>query len=273
MNLFQASSSILKYGLLPLLAGVIAACSSSQYAPVQDLGYSVQRLAPIAKAAPKSYQVKPGDTMFAIAWRFDWDYKELARVNGIKSPYTIYVGQAIYFDKALIKQIADAKGADKSTTSKVPASALAVTKPKPKKQVVASKPILEKAFQGPDSVVWSWPLNGKVLQSFSTKGGGFNGIDLASPIGSSVKAASGGIIVYAGAGIQGYGKLIVVKHNESYLSAYAYNSNILVDEGQVVEAGQVIALVGKGPQLDPRLHFEIRKNGKPVNPLGYLPKN
>ena len=104
MNLFQASSSILKYGLLLLLAGVIAACSSSQYAPGQDLGYSVQRLAPIAKAAPKSYQVKPGDTMFAIAWRFDWDYKELARVNGIKSPYTIYVGQAIYFDKALITQ-------------------------------------------------------------------------------------------------------------------------------------------------------------------------
>ena len=91
-------------------------------------------------------------------------------------------------------------------------------------------------------------------------------------MGKPVKAASSGIIVYAGSGIQGYGKLVVVKHNNTFLSAYAYNSRILVVEGATVNAGQIIAEVGKGPQLDPRLHFEIRKDGKPVNPLRYLPE-
>jgi lipoprotein NlpD len=111
-----------------------------------------------------------------------------------------------------------------------------------------------------------------VVQKFASKGVISHGIEVSSRLGNSVKAASSGIIVYAGSGIQGYGNLVVVKHNETFLSAYAYNSRILVTEGAQVNAGQVIAEVGKGPQLDPRLHFEIRKDGKPVNPLQYLPK-
>ena len=136
----------------------------------------------------------------------------------------------------------------------------------------AAKVSIFKAYKGSTSVKWTWPLKGKLIQVFSNKGSASNGIDLSSSLGKPVKAASSGIIVYAGSGIQGYGKLVVVKHNDTFLSAYAYNSRLLVVEGAMVKAGQVIAEVGKGPQLDPRLHFEIRKDGKPVNPLTYLPK-
>ncbi len=257
-----------------VVAFLLAACSASQYAPVQELGYSTaQSLAGNSvKTTPVSYQVRPGDTMFAIAWRFGWDYKKLAKVNGIGSPYTIYVGQVVYFNDTNSNNVIDvsvSKGSvkkpvvsTKKPTYKAPSSASNSTSKSPD----------GKAYKGPLSVHWSWPLKGKLIQVFSNKGNAFHGIDLSSTFGKSVKAASSGIIVYAGSGIQGYGKLVVVKHNNTYLSAYAYNSRILVAEGTMVNAGQIIAEVGKGPQLDPRLHFEIRKDGKPVNPLRYLPK-
>ena len=253
---------------------LLSACSASQYAPVQDLGYSTAQIVSANRVqnTPLSYQVKPGDTMFAIAWRFGWDYKKLAKANAINSPYTIYVGQVIYFneinDNSAIKAPVE-KGAVKKP--------VVIAKETPKKQPssaskkVDKSPIL-KAYKGSKSVNWSWPLRGKLIQVFANKAGASNGIDLSSSLGKPVKAASSGIIVYSGSGIQGYGKLVVVKHNDTFLSAYAYNSRILVEEGAIVSAGQVIAEVGKGPQLDPRLHFEIRKNGKPVNPLRYLPK-
>ena len=253
---------------------LLSACSASQYAPVQDLGYSTAQIVSANRVqnSPLSYQVKPGDTMFAIAWRFGWDYKKLAKANAINSPYTIYVGQVIYFneinDNSAIK-VPIQKGAVKKP--------IVIAKETPKKQPSSVSKIVDnslklKAYTGSKSVKWSWPLRGKLIQVFANKAGASNGIDLSSSLGQPVKAASSGIIVYSGSGIQGYGKLVVVKHNDTFLSAYAYNSRILVAEGARVNAGQVIAEVGKGPQLDPRLHFEIRKNGKPVNPLRYLPK-
>jgi len=253
---------------------LLSACSASQYAPVQDLGYSTAQIVSANRVqnTPLSYQVKPGDTMFAIAWRFGWDYKKLAKANAINSPYTIYVGQVIYFneinDNRAIKAPVE-KGAVKKPV------VIAKETPKNQPSSVSKKadksPIL-KPYTGSKSVKWSWPLRGKLIQVFANKAGASNGIDLSSSLGKPVKAASSGIIVYSGSGIQGYGKLVVVKHNDTFLSAYAYNSRILVEEGAIVSAGEVIAEVGKGPQLDPRLHFEIRKNGKPVNPLRYLPK-
>jgi lipoprotein NlpD len=259
---------------LGVLVFLLTACSASQYAPVQELGYSRAKLLSdkSVQATPAAYQVKPGDTLFAIAWRFGWDYKQLAKVNSIDSPYTIYVGQMVYFNavnsnNALNKPVP--KGAVKKpvVSANKPTIKLA-SLPSP----IAPKVAAKKPYQGASSVKWSWPLRGKILQGFSNQDSASHGIDLSSSLGKSVKAAASGIIVYAGSGIQGYGKLVVVKHNDSFLSAYAYNSRILVAEGATVKAGQTIAEVGKGPQLDPRLHFEIRKNGKPVNPLSYLPK-
>ena len=253
---------------------LLSACSASQYAPVQDLGYSTAQIVSANRVqnTPLSYQVKPGDTMFAIAWRFGWDYKKLAKANAINSPYTIYVGQVIYFNK--INDISAIKASVEKGAVKKP---VVIAKETPKKQPSSVSKKVDKApelkaYNGSKSIKWSWPLRGKLIQGFANKAGASNGIDLSSNLGKPVKAASSGIIVYSGSGIQGYGKLVVVKHNDTFLSAYAYNSRILVEEGAIVDAGQVIAEVGKGPQLDPRLHFEIRKNGKPVNPLRYLPK-
>ena len=270
--------------ILGAVGSLLAGCSASQYAPVQELGLSTTAELSAGNKSKTSlapYQVRPGDTMFAIAWRFGWDYKKLAKVNGISSPYTIYVGQVIYFNDTnsnyLVSQPAAKTSVKKpifnakKTTYEVKSIAKK-TPPVSKTSEKIYKINQEIAYLGPSSVKWAWPLKGKVLKNFSNKGNTFNGIDLSSSLGKPVKAASSGIIVYAGSGIQGYGKLVVVKHNNTFLSAYAYNSRILVVEGATVNAGQIIAEVGKGPQLDPRLHFEIRKDGKPVNPLRYLPE-
>ena len=253
---------------------LLTACSASQYAPVQELGYSTAQISSAnrVQSTPISYQVKPGDTMFAIAWRFGWDYKKLAKVNAISSPYTIYVGQVVYFNEINDNNEISAPAIKKAVKKPVVSSKKPTVKQPSTASKTVVKPLSSKVYSGSESVRWTWPLRGKLVQVFSNKSSTSNGIDLSSALGKPVKAASSGIIVYSGSGIQGYGKLVVVKHNDTFLSAYAYNSRILVAEGAIVTAGQVIAEVGKGPQLDPRLHFEIRKNGKPVNPLRYLPK-
>ena len=261
----------------------LAGCSASQYAPVQELGYSTAEFSSGngAQSTLAPYQVRPGDTMFAIGWRFGWDYKKLAKANGINSPYTIYVGQLIYFNDINSNYLVSQPASKISVKKPVVSAKTTIYQPNtpakkaPKIPVIPKKSFKmpkEQAYIGPSSINWVWPLRGEVLQHFSSKGSIFHGIDVSSSLGNSVKAASSGIIVYAGSGIQGYGKLVVVKHNNTFLSAYAYNSRILVVEGATVNAGQIIAEVGKGPKLDPRLHFEIRKDGKPVNPLRYLPK-
>ncbi|MBT7330631.1 MAG: peptidoglycan DD-metalloendopeptidase family protein [Oceanospirillaceae bacterium] len=256
------------YGVFGLL---LMACGASQYAPVQELGYSLTTQpvsASSVRSAPASYQVRSGDTLFAIAWRFGWDYKELAKVNAIASPYTIYVGQKLLFSE-INKNINKKNNKISSSLSKPKVTTKSVVKKIPNIKINS---LNNKQKMATGSVIWQWPLKGSVVQKFANKGVISHGIEISSRLGNSIKAASSGLIVYAGSGIQGYGNLVVVKHNETFLSAYAYNSRILVAEGAQVNAGQVIAEVGKGPQLDPRLHFEIRKDGKPVNPLQYLPK-
>jgi lipoprotein NlpD len=259
---------------IAVVAFALVACSGSQYAPVQDLGYSTaQRLTGNSvQRSPTSYQVRSGDTMFAIAWRFGWDYKKLAKINGISSPYTIYVGQVVYFNDTNANKEINDSNVKASVKKPLVTTNKSIKKSASTTAINTTKPAYNKVYNGPASVQWSWPVKGKVLKGFSNKGSASQGIDLSSTLGNSVKSASSGIVVYVGSGIQGYGKLVVIKHNDTFLSAYAYNSRILVIEGATVSAGQVIAEVGKGPQLDPRLHFEIRKDGKPVNPLWYLPK-
>jgi len=265
--------------LIALLLGLaFTGCGSSQYAPVQELSYSSSASGASSglSKTPTSYQVKSGDTMFAIAWRYGWDYKKLAQANHISSPYTIYVGQKLYFSAQ-----SSALSKKSKNNSKI------IQKPKVAKVSAAPKAILASSSSANSKpkllnnnynnsklpVKWQWPISGSLVQKFSNSGKVSHGIELSSKLGNSVKAAASGIVVYAGSGIQGYGNLVVVKHNDTFLSAYAYNSRIMVAEGAQVSVGQVIAEVGKGPQLDPRLHFEIRKDGKPVNPLWYLPKS
>ncbi|MEC8428765.1 MAG: peptidoglycan DD-metalloendopeptidase family protein, partial [Pseudomonadota bacterium] len=121
-------------------------------------------------------------------------------------------------------------------------------------------------------VKWRWPAKGKVIATFSSRNPLNKGVDIAGKLGESVVAAGSGVVVYAGSGVRGYGKLMIIKHSETFLSAYAHNRKLLVKEGQSVKAGQKIAEMGSSGTDRNKLHFEIRKEGKPVNPMGYLPK-
>lgn len=210
--------------------------------------------------------VERGDTLFSIAWRYGIDFRELANANSIASPYVIYPGQKI-----------DIRNIPKSQPSTKVAAVEKPSKPSPKKQSV-SRPepkisqIPPEKPADPAETDWKWPSNGRLIGYFSTKKPVNKGIDIDGSLGESVLAAAAGTVVYAGQGLRGYGNLVIVKHNETSLSAYAHTSRILVSEQEVVKAGQKIAEIGSTGTDKVKLHFEIRRNGKPVDPLRYLPE-
>ena len=200
---------------------------------------------------PGNYKVRKGDTLYSIAFRYGLDYKSLAKINGIRSPYTIYADQVIR-----LRGSAKLPESDSGPVAKSP----------PPKRA----PPTVKAPVKPVSA-WRWPLKGKVISPFSLKNPVNKGIDIAGKKGQTVVAAADGVVVYAGGNLRGYGKLVIIKHNDSYLSAYGNNGLMLVKEGQRVKAGKSIARVGRSASNEEMLHFEIRRDGKPVNPMRYLP--
>lgn len=270
-----------RFLLMLTMTAMLAACGSTGYVPIQDLAINTSTgtasvVLGYKPKVPAVYKVKAGDTLFAIAWRYGWDYKKLAKLNNIPSPYTIYVGQKIAFNAATASQLAPTvKSTVKQTTTQTVAKSTrsqpaTVSKPKTTTSKIVSPTV--KPYKGPSNVSWQWPIQGRLVETFNSRSETSKGVDIAAKPGTSVNAAATGQVVYAGNGIQGYGNLLIIKHNDTYLSAYAYNNRLLVKEGDLVKRGQLIAHSGKGPQLDGRLHFEIRKDGKPVNPQSYLPK-
>ncbi len=256
-----------------LLVFTLTSCGggSRALAPVGSYGYeSNQRK--IAKT-PYSYTVKKGDTLYSISWRYGMDYKELARINGIRSPYTIYVGQKLKF-----------RGSTSSTRTPSSASSSkqkVVTKPttpspKPKTQAKpTSQPSTastNSSYTGSQNLQWRWPTDGLVIATYSNSSSGGKGIDISGKAGQPVVAAASGKVVYSGNGLPRYGNLLIIKHNDVYLSAYAHNERLLVKEGEVVKSGQKIATLGRTGTQRYQLHFEIRRNGKPVDPQRFLPK-
>ncbi len=208
-------------------------------------------------AANSAYLVRRGDTLYSIAWAFGLDYRSLAQANGLKPPYTINVGQRLRMTTGVSRQ-------SKRQLPTAPSS-----KPNIKPRVKPkAKPRIPRhvAFNG----AWRWPTTGRLVRKYNPKSGGNNGIDIAGRLGQSIKAAASGVVVYSGTGVRGYGHLIIIKHNSSYLSAYAYNMRNLVKVGMLVQRGQTIATMGKDNGAKTMLHFEIRKDGRPVNPLNYL---
>lgn len=205
------------------------------------------------------YTVKSTDTLYSIAWRYGLDYKELASWNQISDDYVINLGQR------LIMREPDRSLSAQTVVTSIPTSEPAIKPTKP-------KAVAEVVYQNPPSR-WIWPVKGKLLNSFSLKQLNRRGIDIAARLGEPVRATASGKVVYSGNGLVGYGNLIIIKHNETYLSAYAYCKERLVSEGAIVKAGSIIAKVGQLKSKSARLHFEIRKNGKPVDPINYLPKN
>lgn len=220
--------------------------------------------------------VKPGENLYRIAWRYGRDYRELGSANGIGPPWTLKPGQVLRLD---LRGTVTSSGQNKQTqrvASAPPRATPPAPTPKsaPRPKVTrppASGDSLEKRSQTVASVSWRWPHAGTVIAGYSASGKVNKGIDIAGKAGDAVKAAARGNVVYAGNGLLGYGNLIIVNHNEHYLSAYAHNRKILVQEGEDVNAGQVIAELGSSGTERPMLHFEIRKNGNPVDPLHYLP--
>ena len=231
------------------------------------------------RVIPPTDVVQDQDSIYTIAWRYGLDYKNIAKWNGLTKPYKLTRGQVLRLQGG--RQIPPANNSTQRPPNKSPnkspnkAPNNPANKPnKPSQQPSRAKPNRTgntAAAKPPAAGDWNWPAKGKVIDKFSS--GGANGIKIAGAGGSPIRATAAGEVVYAGEGLRGYGKLIIVKHSPDYLSAYAHNRAIMVAEGDRVNSGQQIARMGASGADRIMLHFEIRKNGKPVDPLRFLNSN
>ncbi len=254
-RIIKLSGIALSVSVLLFLSG----CNSSSKYGKYD--YAASRTLPNAKYGT-IYTVKRGDTLYSIAWAIKQDYRKLASWNGIRQPYLIRTGQRLRMYPPSSKRVkpVTTKKTYSSSRSKTSSSTRAVKK---------STSYKGKSLQGKVKR-WTWPtVNRRVTVRFNPAAGK-DGIDIAGKYGDAVFATADGQVVYAGSGLRGYGRLIILKHNKTYLSAYAHNDSILVAEGQNIRAGKTIGRMGSKGKGGAILHFEIRKNGKPVNPARYL---
>jgi len=223
---------------LAMLLVLAAGCSS--LTPVEQ--------APTRVARASVHVVRRGETLYQIAWQHRLDQRDLARWNGIRDPDVLHVGQRLVL--APPRTVAVPQRSARATPSRS-------LSPPP---ALPSQPMPS----------WLWPTDGAVVMGFGSTTGIATGIAIGGREGQPVRAAAAGHVVYAGSGLIGYGQLVILKHNDTYLSAYGHNSRLLVSQGQDVAAGSTIALMGVGPERQPRLHFEIRRGGTPVDPLLFL---
>ena len=273
------SKTTLHSTLLSLIALLLMiGCSSPYQSPVAEIDE------PRFLDSDRIHRVNSGETLYAVAWIYDLDFLHIARVNNLSSPYTIFPGQILNVDpravaspqtrtsasstspaptrtREVTRSSSTQTAASSSNTRNNPATAPVATAP------VKVNPVLVR--QGP--VNWAWPAQGNIIGRFSETGVETKGINIAGKTGDRVSAAGDGEVVYAGRGLLRYGDLIIIKHNDRFLSAYAHNSAMLVSEGDKVSRGQKIAVLGSTGVDTEMLHFEIRLEGKPVDPLAYLP--
>ncbi|MCO4203172.1 LysM peptidoglycan-binding domain-containing protein [Aeromonas taiwanensis] len=230
-----------------------------------------------------SYQVRRGDTLSSIGRQFGVSNQVLAQRNNLQAPYDLHVGQVLNVGAAGAssgQMVAAVTPTVTSTGPKPLATAPAgTTTPFIAQKTIAPAPSTayaqakeQKSVSSPSTLSWHWPTKGRIVEGFSVAEQGNKGIDISGQKGQPIYAASGGKVVYAGSALRGYGKLIILKHNDDYLSAYAHNDELRVKEGDSVKGGAVIANMGSTDAPDVRLHFEIRYKGKSINPMGYLPK-
>ncbi len=239
----------------------LAACSSSVVRSTQDAPR------PVAKAASKprpgaTTVVARGDTLYAISVRYSIAVQDLAAWNGLAPPYTIYPGQRL-------RLYPGGRSPAHSTTAppRAPSTAPRQAATPPRAATPAPAPVAPPA----SGFAWRWPADGGLLARYVAGEPTRQGIDIGGTSGAPVRAAAAGTVVYSGAGLVGYGELVIIKHSEQWLSAYGHNRRRLVNEGQIVKAGEQIAEMGRSGAPRDMLHFEIRYNGKPVDPLRYLP--
>lgn len=302
-------SKLLKGSSL-LLSCALVGCTASVPAPVSSLSKNYSSI-DRGSYRGSYYEVKKGDTLYFIAYVTNKDVQDLISYNKLAAPYTIHPGQKLKLwrpsynapaygkstvvaaavaapvaattaaltaskPKATPKKSKNSKPAPAQTTAKV-------AKKDPPKKVEQSKSKEYVGSKGKQNVApstkptsdkvskWLWPTNGRVIKNFSVGEQGNKGIDIAGQRGQPIVSTAGGTVVYSGNALRGYGNLVIVKHNDNYLSAYAHNDRLLVSEGQSVKPGQKIATMGSSGASSVRLHFEIRYQGKSVNPKRYLP--
>lgn len=249
-----------------LLLLLLSGCSTHLPAPITERNITL---------TPRQHKVHKGETVYSIAWMYGLDYRSLARWNRIVRPYPIYPGQLLSLKPGRRSAMHTGKAlrrAKRTTAKRKPVKKKTVRKVYSKnRQSKTGKKVVRKKVQYKPRK-WVWPTKGKVFRTFSRRDSGKKGIAISGRMGQSILASASGRVVYSGEGLLRYGKLIIIKHNATYLSAYAHNSRLLVKEGQRVRQWQKIAEMGRSGTDRPMLHFEIRKNGKPVNPLYFLPK-
>jgi lipoprotein NlpD len=230
--------------------------------------------------------VEPGETLYSISWMYGHDYRTVAQWNHIQSPYILHKGQRLRVapsandsnksenDRPQSKRVAKTTPVKKPVTGSGHRSKAGTTQADKPNEINNHSPQKSNKYSSysNQSLVWSWPVKeGRITQRFVANTPGKSGIDVAGKQGQTIYSASNGMVVYSGQGLPLYGKLIIIKHNEMYLSAYAHNKKLLVKEGDEIKAGQPIALMGKTGSNNTKLHFEIRRDGKPVDPLHFLP--
>ena len=249
------------YGYILIIGCFVGAhgCSTPAMVPIADL---------TNEASNSSVRiVQPGETLYVLAWEAGIDYRVIARANALKRPYQVVPGQRIRISN-LGPQTSSSPALSKVKVSTIPKKSLNATRLKPDKSSDGSSTTAKNKKTSQRK--WLWPAQGKILRRFTSREGS-NGIEISGKEGALVRASAPGKVVYAGSGLRGYGNLLILKHDHQFLSAYAHNQRLLVKENDTIAAGVAIAEMGRKHTGRPRLHFEIRKNGKPVDPLNYLP--
>ena len=218
---------------------------------------------------PGYYTVKPGDTLIRIGLENGQGHKDIARWNSLDNPNRIEVGQVLRVIPPVGEAVVVTKPvtAGQVTTKTASAPVAAASAPAKAASAPAAAPAVASGSE--DEPAWIWPGKGAVIGEFDEQKN--KGVDIAGAAGDAVLAAADGKVVYAGAGLRGYGNLIILKHNNTYLTAYAHNQSLLVKEDQSVKRGQKIAEMGSSDADRVKLHFEVRRLGKPVDPMKYLP--
>ena len=287
-SVFLPSTILFKSFCYIFLVLNLLACSSREKpAPV----VTVYGSTPLNKRVQNSinaseYKVQAGETLYSIAWRANSDVRQIAKLNNISPPYNIYPNQKLILvanNKEKSAQASKNKHSSKKqtkssnqTSNKVVKKTVASSKKQAYGKNVSKKKIVQddlpKVNFSQKISRWKWPVKGKVIARFSSKAQGNKGIDIVGRRGTSIKAAASGKVVYAGSALRGYGKLVIIKHNDDYLSAYAHNDKILVKEQQQIKAGDIVAKMGDTDAQRVMLHFEVRFRGKSVDPLKYLPR-
>ncbi len=250
--------------LLIIVAALVSGCATT------DDPY------PGLDSTSRYYRVRKGDTIYGISKHVGRAVRLIAQWNGISAPFRIYDGQMIrLFPPPEPPAIATSGKLAEKKIARKPGFKKAGTQSVKRNDQTTAAPIKNESSSIPKSaekklkVFWSWPLKGVIAKNYSQTGR--KGLDIAGKFGDPVRAAADGKIVYCGQGLIGYGNLVIVQHNAHFLSAYGNNSRLLVREGDFVKMGQRIAEVGMGADKQPVLHFQIRKDGKPINPIQHLP--